>query len=341
MHAAARYLKSMRTCVRVRRGQHPPRGPRRVLCLGRAARRPAAARPPGDRRRRSRARGELRGEGAGRPDGDGWQAGAPAVPGGGRGRPAVLGLRRGEQGGVRGLQRHVAAGRGAVDRRGVPRRPRDAADLRDAARRSPCGCGAWCSSGSGCRSRSASRGPSSSPRSPAASRSPTGCWWCRPTASWRSSTRSRSSGCGASARSPPASSASAGSRPSARSREHAEDALIALLGRGVGRHLHALAHNRDPRRVQVGRRRRSIGGQRALGRRWKSPEALDAALVGLVDRVTRRLRTARRVCRTDRAAAAVRRLLPRHPVAHAARGDRRDADDPRRRREACSRRRCR
>ena len=80
--------------------------------------------------------------------------------------------------------------------------------------------------------------------------------------------------------------------------QHAEDALIALLGRGVGRQLHALAHNRDPRRVQLGRRRRSIGGQRALGRRWKSPEALDAALVGLVDRVTRRLRTARRVCRT-------------------------------------------
>jgi DNA polymerase-4 len=78
----------------------------------------------------------------------------------------------------------------------------------------------------------------------------------------------------------------------------AEDALISLLGRGVGRQLHALAHNRDPRRVQVGRRRRSIGAQRALGRRWKSPEALDAALVGLVDRVTRRLRTARRVCRT-------------------------------------------
>ncbi len=80
--------------------------------------------------------------------------------------------------------------------------------------------------------------------------------------------------------------------------QHAEGALIALVGRGVGRQLHALAHNRDPRRVQIGRRRRSIGGQRALGLRWQSPEALDAALVGLVDRVTRRLRTARRVCRT-------------------------------------------
>jgi len=35
--------------------------------------------------------------------------------------------------------------------------------------------------------------------------------------------------------------------------------LVALLGRAAGRHLHALAHNRDPRPVQVGRRRRSIG----------------------------------------------------------------------------------
>jgi DNA polymerase IV len=78
----------------------------------------------------------------------------------------------------------------------------------------------------------------------------------------------------------------------------AESTLIRLLGRGAGRHLHALAHNRDPRRVDVGRRRRSIGTQRALGRRRRSPEALDAILVGLVDRLARRLRTGRRVCRT-------------------------------------------
>ncbi|MBA2614942.1 MAG: DNA polymerase IV, partial [Actinobacteria bacterium] len=45
-----------------------------------------------------------------------------------------------------------------------------------------------------------------------------------------------------------------------------EPALVSLLGRGVGRHLHALSHNRDPRRVRVGRRRGSVGSQRALGR---------------------------------------------------------------------------
>jgi DNA polymerase IV len=78
-----------------------------------------------------------------------------------------------------------------------------------------------------------------------------------------------------------------------------EPALVAILGQAGGRHLHALAHNRDPRRVRVGRRRRSIGAQRALGRRSpRSPAALDAVVVALVDRLARRLRAARRVCRT-------------------------------------------
>jgi DNA polymerase IV len=77
-----------------------------------------------------------------------------------------------------------------------------------------------------------------------------------------------------------------------------EEVLVAMLGRGTGRHLHALASNRDPRRVRGGRRRRSIGAQRALGRFPKSPAAVDAALVALVDRVTRRMRAARRVGRT-------------------------------------------
>ena len=75
-------------------------------------------------------------------------------------------------------------------------------------------------------------------------------------------------------------------------------ALVSMLGAGSGRHLHALAHNLDPRTVQVGRRRRSIGSQRAMGRVYLPPAEIDAILVTLVDRVTRRLRTARRVCRT-------------------------------------------
>ena len=77
-----------------------------------------------------------------------------------------------------------------------------------------------------------------------------------------------------------------------------EASLVRILGRGAGHHLHALAHNRDPRRVDVGRRRRSIGTQRALGRRPRSPESLDADILALVDRLARRLRAAHRVCRT-------------------------------------------
>jgi DNA polymerase-4 len=77
-----------------------------------------------------------------------------------------------------------------------------------------------------------------------------------------------------------------------------EATLVSVLGRALGRHVHALAHNRDPRPVQVRRRRRSIGAQRALGRSPRSPDAIDAALVGLVDRVTRRMRAAGRVGRT-------------------------------------------
>jgi DNA polymerase IV len=74
--------------------------------------------------------------------------------------------------------------------------------------------------------------------------------------------------------------------------------LAELLGRGSARHLHALANLRDPRRVERRKRRRSIGAQHALGRRSRSPDAVDAALVALVDRVTGRLRKADRVART-------------------------------------------
>ncbi|HEY3721882.1 MAG TPA: DNA polymerase IV [Acidimicrobiia bacterium] len=77
-----------------------------------------------------------------------------------------------------------------------------------------------------------------------------------------------------------------------------ERVLTSMLGLASGRHLHALAHNRDPRPVQIGRRRRSIGSQHALGRAPRSEAAIDAVLVALVDRVTRRMRAAHRVGRT-------------------------------------------
>jgi DNA polymerase-4 len=113
----------------------------------------------------------------------------------------------------------------------------------------------------------------------------------------------------------------------------AEASLVAMLGRASGRHLHALAHNRDPRRVQPRRRRGSIGSQRALGRGRKTHEVIDAALVGLVDRVTRRMRAAGRTGRTvalrlrfdDFSRATRSHTLPRataqtHAILTAARG---------------------
>lgn len=77
-----------------------------------------------------------------------------------------------------------------------------------------------------------------------------------------------------------------------------ETVLVGMLGRASGRHLHALARNHDPRPVQVGRRRGSIGSQRALGRRPRSEDELEAILIGIVDRVCGRLRGANRTCRT-------------------------------------------
>jgi DNA polymerase IV len=80
--------------------------------------------------------------------------------------------------------------------------------------------------------------------------------------------------------------------------ELGEAALVGMLGKASGRHIHALAHNRDPRRVVVGRRRRSIGSQRAMGRGPWTFDHLDATVVAIADRLGRRLRTAQRVFRT-------------------------------------------
>ena len=77
-----------------------------------------------------------------------------------------------------------------------------------------------------------------------------------------------------------------------------ETTLVSMLGVASGRHLHALAHNRDPRLVVSGRRRGSIGAQRALGRSPKTFADIDAALLALTDRVTRRMRAAGRAGRT-------------------------------------------
>jgi DNA polymerase-4 len=77
-----------------------------------------------------------------------------------------------------------------------------------------------------------------------------------------------------------------------------ETRLVELVGRAAGRKLHALAHNRDPRPVKRTPRRRSVGSQCAIGTRRFEPEALDATVLALVDRVTRRMRAKGRTGRT-------------------------------------------
>ncbi|MFB8275641.1 DNA polymerase IV [Nocardia colli] len=77
-----------------------------------------------------------------------------------------------------------------------------------------------------------------------------------------------------------------------------ESPLRAILGAGAARHLYALSWARDPRRVETGVRRRSIGAQRALGRQSHPPDEIEAYLHGLTDRLGRRLRAADRICRT-------------------------------------------
>jgi DNA polymerase-4 len=101
-----------------------------------------------------------------------------------------------------------------------------------------------------------------------------------------------------------------------------EAVLERLLGRAVGRQLHALSRNRDPRPVRTRRRRRSMGAQHAFGRHRRSHAELDADLIALVERVTRRLRDAQRIGRTvtlrlrfDDFGRATRSRTLRHPTA--------------------------
>ena len=74
--------------------------------------------------------------------------------------------------------------------------------------------------------------------------------------------------------------------------------LVGVLGPAAGGHLYAVVHGLTPERVVTGRSRWSIGAQRALGRGPHAPPFVQAALLGLVDRVCRRMRAAHRSART-------------------------------------------
>ena len=82
-----------------------------------------------------------------------------------------------------------------------------------------------------------------------------------------------------------------------------EETLVSMFGRAAGRKLHALANNRDPRRVRTRARRRSIGAQRALGRRARAPGEIQATLMTL-DRARVAPASRRSASVPDRGAAA-------------------------------------
>ena len=314
-----------------------------VLRVGRAARRSAAARPAGDRRRRGRAGGQLRGQGAAAcaPRWAGAQARrlcpqAIVVPAA-DGRPTRRRARRCSRSsttrrrwsrgsrstrrsstcaGMRADRRHAARDRGAAAAT-VRERGRPADHGRRRAHEVP-------------RQGGERRGQA---RRPAA--------WCRRTASWRSCTRCRSSGSGASGRSPREKLRARGIMTVGAGRAARRGGARRDARPGAGRQLHALAHNRDPRRVQRGAapaldRARSA---RSAARRATLARARRRRSSALVDRA-QRAGCARPggVVPHGRAAAALRRLHARDALAHAAE---RDGARPRRswpRRAGCWRR---
>ncbi len=105
-----------------------------------------------------------------------------------------------------------------------------------------------------------------------------------------------------------------------------EEALVSLLGPARGRQVHAIAHNRDVRPVRRGRRRRSVGAQSASVKPSSTAREIDAVLIALVDRVTRRMRSKGRTGRTvvlrlrfrDFSRATRSRTLPRATASTAA-----------------------
>ena len=310
----------MRTCVRADRrsggGHHPARRPGRVLRLRRAAGRPVAARPAGDRRRRGGARGQLRGEGA-----------VGCAPRWAAGRRC----------GSAPTRRSSAPGCGPTPRparpcsrsSGTPRRWSRACRWTRrswtwagcagcAARRwtSPATCAARCATGWGCRSRSAWPARSSWPRWPAPSGSPTGCWW-----STRAGEREflhplpveRLWGVG---KVTSATLHRLGVTTVAEIAALSEPELVSMLGAGVRP---TPARTRALPRPAAGAHRaparldRLAVGARAVARSRRPPSTPCSSRI--VDRVTGRMRAAKRVGRTVTLRIPLRRLHQGHPLA--------------------------
>ena len=128
-------------------------------------------------------------------------------------------------------------------------------------------------------------------------RSPTVCSWSSPGPSSRSSTRCRCGGCGASARRPSASSTASASTPSASWPRSPSRCSSTSSATRPGRHLHALADNRDARRwSRTGSRSRSVTRRRSP-RPQRSTRAR-AGRVRMAERVAARLREHEKAART-------------------------------------------
>lgn len=76
------------------------------------------------------------------------------------------------------------------------------------------------------------------------------------------------------------------------------DSLVQWMGPAHAYHLSALARNLDPRSVRPRPRAKSVGSQQALGRGLSDLDELDRVVLGLVERVGRRLRAKGRSGRT-------------------------------------------
>ena len=258
----------MRTYVREReRAVDPARGRRRLLRLGRATRRSEPPRPPGDRRRRGRDGRQLRGAAPRGPRGDERRPRPPPLPRRGR-RPApVLGLRAGQRASCSSSSpRPRPWSRGCRSRRpsstsvdssgSRAHRSEIAATLRRRARERiglPVTVGI-------ARTKTLAKMASRAAKpdglllvAPAREREFLHPLAGRGALGRRRFDRPQAQGRG-----------NRDGRPARRAERR--PALATVVGRAAGRHLHAVARNRDPRRVRSGRRRRSFGSQSALGR---------------------------------------------------------------------------
>ena len=286
----------MRTYVRVK-GLDPACRRRLVLRFGGAAGRPEPAGQGGDRRAGRGDGRQLRGEGEGGQGRDGRRASAPAVPRGGLRQPGFRLLREGKPRAVRDLRGHGADRGGSGLRGGVPRRERPRADLRharaDRARAAlrvreelslPISVGV-------ARTRVLAKLASKAAK-------PDGLVGVDPERELEFLMPLRVEAVWGIGDATARKLHPAGIHTVRDAAQRSFEELTELLGPAAGRYVYAVSRNREFRRVRRSRGRRSFGAQSAMGRSPKSAAKIDARLLALADRITRRMRAKGRTGRT-------------------------------------------